>query len=198
MESLLYRFSKINVFNKNEILLKLFTQNLSLAVKELSNLLKKAKDSQKVLIDSLAFIIWNDFTQPELISPTDFYELLNLNEIISEGNIILICKYFDFKLFKLNDNIWFICQDYKFWRKRYQELMNYFVSQLPPKELIKDPKDFRDDYRSQIKGKKFGIIHKKIIETIAKEIYKQKQYYWSKKFKDDLEWLYPRLIISLI
>jgi len=198
MKSLLYSFSSIKFFNKNETFLKLFIQNFSLAVKKLSNLLKKAKDSQKMLINSLAFVIWNDFTQPELASRTDFYELLNLNEIIPEGNIILICKYFDFKLFKLNEEIWFICQDYKFWQKRYQELMNYFVSQLPPKELIKDPKDFRNDYKSQIKGKKFGIIHEKTIETIAKEICYQKQYYWSKKYKDDITWLYPRLITLLL
>ena len=199
MESLLYRMANLDFFNINEHALKSWSQKFIIYIQKLSNLLDKVgDDAQTDLVNNLALVLWNNFYQPKLISRNRFDELLELRNQISQGYIFVICKYFDWAYFILDDDLWFIGWDYKFWQERYLDLIKHYFYLLPPEELQINSRDFEKIVKATLHGKTFNAIQEKAIKTIAEEILFQKGHFWSQKYKQNAQWLYPRLITILV
>lgn len=201
---LIYRISRLHPFIENQPSLRTWTEAFSISVESFSNVLIEVGEETKAeFINILGLIVWNSFYQPLLLTNEEYIEALQLDVPITQSRIFIICKYFGWEYYILKDNLWFACKDQDFWRQRYKDLFRYYMSKpLSKKKIRRDIEKFGDinnQTREILKGAPPSrFISKNVFSRLAKEILYQKGHNWSKKYRNDPSWIYPRLEVILL
>ena len=201
---LIYRISRTHPFTENQPALRTWSEAFSIYVKSFSNvLIEVGEETQAEFINTLGLIIWNSFYQPLLITNEDYIEAVQLDVPINQSRIFVICKYFGWEYYILKDRLWFVCKDQDFWSQRYKELFRFYMSKpLSKKKVrlyIKKSGDINNQTREMLKGAPPSRhISKKVFSRLTKEILFQKGHNWSKKYRNDPSWIYPRLEVILL
>ena len=198
---LIHRINQGLPFSQNIDALKTWAESFSLSLKDISEIFTKlGKDSQRKIVIALGLVTWNQFLQPLLIKNKEFVKAIKLDVQLDQSHINIICKYFSWEFYVFKDSLWFICEDYNFWRRRYKDLFRYYMTTLPAEMIIKKKhRKIKKQTIEMLEGAPLGYeIHDKVVSRIAEEILFQEGHDWTDEYQNNTKWIIPRLEVILL
>jgi hypothetical protein len=201
---LIYRISRTKPFSENPSALKIWSETFSILIQNFNPIfLEVGENAQVEFVNAIGLTVWNQFYQPILITNENFIIALQLNSLLTQSRIFIVCDFFDLEYFILENNLWFVCQYLNFWKQRYKDLFRYYMSKIRPeiflKESLKKSEGIKDQTIKILEGAPPSRkINNKVIFRLAKEILYQKGHNWPEIYCKDRKWIYRRLEALLL
>ncbi len=177
-------------------LLKKWSENFSISVVNFSEFLVKNKNTKANLeyVSALGLITWNHLYQPILLADKEYMKCTQHQFPSFKNRIYTLSKYFDWEYCILDDSKWFVCQDHYFWRSHYYTLYKFAISNIPGDIIFNQAKEIEDQTKAFLReGNLSKRINNIVFNKLVRQIKHLKGYYWPKKYKINLSWLFPRL-----
>lgn len=198
---LIRRINQALPFSQNIAALKTWVESFSLSIKDMSEVFTDlGKDAQREIVIALGLGTWNQFLQPLLIKNKEFIKIIKLDVQLDQSHFNIICKYFGWEYYVVEDSLWFICKDSNFWRRRYRDLYRYYMTTLPAEYIMKKKsRKIKKQTIEMLEGASPGYeIHDKVVSRLAEGILFQKGHNWTEKYQNNSKWITPRLEVILL
>ncbi len=201
LNDIVSKIGKINHLSIYPEVLKIWSEKFSIFIRDLYEVLSKINNNKanREYISALGLITWNHLYQPILLKDAEFMNYTQHQFSSLKSRIYALCKFFNWEFCKLDDNLWFVCQDHHFWRSHYSILFRFYISHIPIDQIFNKSKDIGDHTIAFLKELNINRkINDLVFHKLARQIRSLKGYYWPREYKTNFSWLYPRLKTMLL